>query len=331
MESAGSDKCKEWRFSYGDDQILFNYGWFEHDRILCLGLDPAVSADLFGKSKAQEGTGRPKIALLGGVEEPVWLQAWLQLESTKQLFAHIKSREPPVIRGNGAPESDLPGPGSEHRKSGVGLSAKSKAQKEGATPAKKALKSLRRGWLRGWLEEIQERSTKEPVADKDPHEPPVTRGNGGPGSGLSGPSSKHSELGVWPADRRAHARNPKVRNAGSSYKQKLALRGEMDKNPNQSSHFPVALADLQEAEVQEGAEHIVAATEVKTSGGKQSLSAVADKSADLPETIFFTALKEFQSIYADLPNDTRRILALSKGVKLDPQLRRILTDLETDL
>ena len=82
-----------------------------------------------------------------------------------------------------------------------------------------------------------------------------------------------------------------------------------------------ALVDTQEAELREGAEHVVAASEIKNSGHELSVLTISKELAELLNTdIRKAALLEFDNSLADPSYNAtaaREKFALSKGVKLD--------------
>ena len=117
------------------------------------------------------------------------------------------------------------------------------------------------------------------------------------------------------------AYNSGVRKTVFDYKRGLALAGEADKVLDLPNRLLAALVDIQEAEIREGAEHIVVANDIKTSGHEIRLSTITKELANLLNTDIPTAaLLEFENSRADPSYNTttaREKFALSQGVKLD--------------
>ena len=129
--------------------------------------------------------------------------------------------------------------------------------------------------------------------------------------------------------------NPMVRKKVLNYKRESALAGEVLDLPNK---LLVALADIQEAEIKEGAKHVAGTNDIKANIHKIGISALLEEIAELSNVdtdlkrrknnlILLTAIDEAHESLAD-PNynnfEARAKYASSKGVKLGPHLTEIL-------
>lgn len=127
------------------------------------------------------------------------------------------------------------------------------------------------------------------------------------------------------------AYDPVVRETVLKYKGVLALAGEADGVVDLSNKLLVALAEIQEAEAQEGAKHVVNTSNTKTGNCKLSISAVEEEPAGLSDKdTLLAALLELENSLADPDYNNflaREKYASSKGVKLDSEtLTQLLID-----
>ena len=116
------------------------------------------------------------------------------------------------------------------------------------------------------------------------------------------------------------AYSPIVRKRVLDYKN-LALAGKVDELTDRPNKLLAALVDIQEAEIQKGVEHVVTASENKTSEYKLGGSAMTEELVERSGTnILAAALLEIDKSLLDPSYNTttaRENFALSKGVKLN--------------
>ncbi|KAF6238533.1 hypothetical protein HO173_003038 [Letharia columbiana] len=128
--------------------------------------------------------------------------------------------------------------------------------------------------------------------------------------------------------------NSVVRKTVLLYKRKLATAGKADQVLDWPNRLLAALVDIQEFDIQEGAEHVFDTSDTKTSKRKLSVPAIPEESAGFSgNNILIAALREVNLSLANPNDDTftaQEKLALSKGVKLGSQNAPILTEVLTD-
>lgn len=277
--------------------------------------------------------------------------------------------EPLAFQGRATDRSAISGVGkcvdaakTDRPAASANLQAKSKAQPEGATKMKTAEKGVER------TRQNQPIQAKGSVAHEVSIVPPlfvrkdasgIIMGVGWTSDMLSGPDQplnvRMRDPGVglsgsewakipynfrlFPTDALARiwdfAYEPIIRKEVLEYKQQLKVAAKADQEMDWPNQLLIVLVDILEAELQEGAKHIVDASDIKTGESKTSTSDIISGYAGfLDIDLFIEAVYEIHNTLTDPSYNTttaREALALSKGVKIDSHFTEILIELYEDL